>query len=103
LINDFKESLSQDGSEPMSDTRETVDKPEPEEDTIYRLLRGAPTLIVARSKIEAASYRPRWIHNAMGRVEAMGYEEEPPSPRPLEEIQNTFVSSLVMKNRRNVC
>jgi hypothetical protein len=35
----------------------------------------------------------------MGHVEAMGYEVEPPSPRPLEAIQNTFFSSLVMKNK----
>jgi hypothetical protein len=73
LINDFKESLSQDGSEPLGDKGATVEKPEPEDDTIYRLLRGAPTLIVVRSKIEAASYRPQWIRNAMGHVEAMGY------------------------------
>jgi hypothetical protein len=101
LINDFKESLSKDGSEPLGDKGTTDEKPEHEDDTIYRLLRGAPTLIVVRSKGEAASYRPRWIHNAMGHVEAIGYEEEPPSPRPLEAIQNTFFSSLVMKNKRN--
>jgi hypothetical protein len=53
LINDFKESLSKDGSEPLGDKGTTDEKPEREDDTIYRLLRGAPTLIVVRSKGEA--------------------------------------------------
>jgi hypothetical protein len=33
-------------------------------------------------------------------VEGLGYENEPPSPRPLEAIQNSFFTSLVMKNKK---
>ncbi len=41
LINEFKESLSQDGSEPREDKRVAEDKHDTEEDNVYRLLRGA--------------------------------------------------------------
>ncbi len=59
LINDFKESLSQDGSETQKNQRGEEKKPDADDDNVYRLLRGAPTLIVARSNLDVADYRPR--------------------------------------------
>jgi len=100
LINDFKESLSQDGSKLERDKRGEEKKPDADDDNVYRLLRGAPTLIVARSNMDVADYRPRWIRNDRGCVEGLGYENEPPSPRPLEAIQSTFFTSLMMKSKK---
>jgi hypothetical protein len=73
---------------------------ETEEDNVYRLPRGVPTLIIARSSLDIARYRPRWIRNAEGCVEALGYESDPPSPRPLVAIQRSFITSLILKNNK---
>jgi hypothetical protein len=92
--------LSQDGSTLERDKRGEEKKPDADDDNVYRLLRGAPTLIVARSNMDVADYRPRWIRNDRGCVEGLGYENEPPSPRPLEAIQSTFFTSLMMKSKK---
>ncbi len=96
-MKDFKESLK--GEE--GQTNESVGYDIEENDNVYELIRGAPTVIITRSARESGEYRPKWLGQTGGKENGMGYDEEPWSDTgrnsPLET--QFFVTLMMSKGR----
>ena len=97
LVKDFKESLKGEGGR----TNESVGYDIEENDNVYELIRGAPTVIITRSAKESGEYRPKWLGQTGGKENGMGYDEEPWSETgrnsPLET--QFFVTLMMSKGR----
>ncbi len=46
-------------------------------ENVYELIRGAPTVIITRSVKDSEEYRPKWLGKIGGEEHGMGYNEEP--------------------------
>ncbi len=99
LINDFKDSLSQNGSEATNDQHVEDPKEDNDGDEFYRLLRGAPPYKITRSSSTSAEYRLHWIRERTGPEAGMGYVLESTPSIPHEPIQTSFITSLMIKNK----
>jgi hypothetical protein len=98
LINDFKDSLSQDEPGTVNEVSSGQGKDgQDDDDNVYRLLRGAPSYIITRSSIDSANYRPNWIHDLSLNEEGMRYDNEPPV-HPTSHYNHAFVTVLMMRN-----
>ncbi len=72
-MKDFKESLK--GEEGRSE--DSVGYDVQENENVYELIRGAPTVINTRSVKDSEEYRPKWLGETGGEEHGMGYNEEP--------------------------
>ncbi len=97
-MKDFKESLKGEGGR----TNESVGYDIEENDNVYELIRGAPTVIITRSARESKEYRPKWLGQTGGKENGMGYEEQPwPETGRDSPLETQFFVTLMMSKGRD--
>jgi hypothetical protein len=93
LVKDFQESLGK---------RETKGDDGDEDDRVYKLMRGAPTVIITRNPGDSREYRPKWLQEEDSSEEGMGYDEEPwVGGKESTPAQRHFVVTLMMSRGNN--
>jgi hypothetical protein len=80
LVKDLESSLKRgkDKNKGVNvENEEEVNSDYDDGETVYELIRGAPTAIIIRTLHDAEEYRPKWLHEVDSEEEGIGYSDEP--------------------------